>query len=58
MGYGKNTIKMDCRQAVLLPCLEFLDCSAAFLEEDTVTTVGTPDVHVNLYLQFAPGALV
>jgi hypothetical protein len=40
------------------PCLEFLDRRAAFLEEDTVTTVRAPDVDVDLDFLFAPCTLV
>jgi hypothetical protein len=32
--------------------------STALFEENTVTTVRTPDVNINLYLLFAPCTLV
>ena len=51
---------MDCRQVPVfrLACLELFDGSAAFLEQDTVTTVRASDIHVNLNLLLATGALV
>ena len=43
---------------VWLPGFELFYGCAAFLEEDTVAAVGTPDVNVDFHLLFAPGALV
>jgi hypothetical protein len=60
--YGRKTIKKQGRQGdgtkISLSRLELFYCRAAFLEENTVATIGAPDVDVNLYLLFAPGALV
>jgi hypothetical protein len=41
-----------------LPRLELFYCRATFLEENPVTAIGAPDIHINLNLLFAPGALV
>jgi len=42
----------------VLPCLEFLDRRAAFLEKDAVAAIGAADVDVDLDFLLAPGTLV
>jgi hypothetical protein len=42
----------------VLPGFKFLDRRTAFLEKDTVTTVGTPDVDVDLNFLLAPSTFV
>jgi hypothetical protein len=46
------------RPGTVLPCLEFLDRRAAFLEEDAVSAVRTADIDVDLDFLLAPCTLV
>jgi len=43
---------------VILPGFQLFYCCTAFLKEDTVATVGTSDIDIDLYFLFAPGALI
>ena len=59
--YWKNKNKKgDCRVtgSGSLQGFELFYCCTAFLEQDAVATVGTPDVNVDLHLLFAPCAFV
>jgi hypothetical protein len=54
----KKSIKMSHMAGQCLPGFQFLDRRAPFLEQDPVTTVGAPDINIDLDFLLAPCTLV